>query len=407
MPRARLVGVVVAVAIGLGLGAVASPATAQAAGATVTLSPSSGPVGAVVTVSGSGFGKKRTGSLVAGPVTVAFTTSASGAFRANITVPATTASSLLVTATVQTTSASATFTVTPPTPTAPSISDARLRFGVTTPGGAAADVELDAVARLAGESPSLVLSYQDFGQAPPIAALDSVAARGATSILTWEPWRWGGGLEQPAYSNAQVAAGVYDGYLRQWGAALAAWGKPVYLRYAHEMNGNWYPWSDGVNGNAPGSYAAAWRHVHDVVSSAGATNVLWVWSPNVPYTGSTPLASLYPGAEYVDLFGLDGYNWGASQTWSSWTDPSALFGGGLTELRALAPGKPILVAETASAELGGSKAAWNTQLVSFLAAQPDVTGFVWFHHDKEVDWRIDSSPESASALASALAARRK
>ena len=70
----------------------------------------------------------------------------------------------------------------------------------------------------------------------------------------------------------------------------------------------------------------------------------------------------------------------------------------------IAPGTPILIAETASAEAGESKADWNTALVSYLAAQPDVTGFVWFHH-KETDWRIDSSIASAAALGAALAAR--
>ena len=123
------------------------------------------------------------------------------------------------------------------------------------------------------------------------------------------------------------------------------------------------------------------------------------------YWGSTPLTGLYPGAAYVDVVALDGYNWGTSQSWSAWTSPSALFGQGLTALRSLAPGKPIIVSETASAEAGGSKATWNTDLVSYLAAQPDVTGFVWFHHNKEVDWRINSSTTSANALRTALAAR--
>jgi hypothetical protein len=396
----------VAVATGLISGAVAAPTAASAASAAVTLSPSTGPVGTSVTVTGTGFAKKSPGTVTAGTARAAFTTSASGSFRAIITIPATTAATLTVTAATQTAIASAPFAVTQPVPVTPTISDARLRFGVTTPGGATANAELDAVARLVGESPGLVVSYYDFAQAPPIAGLDSVAARGATSILTWEPWRWGGGADQAAYSNAQVAAGAYDVYLQQWGAALAAWGKPVYIRYAHEMNGDWYPWSDGVNGNAPGSFVTAWRHVHDVVTAAGATDVQWIWSPNVPYTGSAPLASVYPGAAYVDVVALDGYNWGTTQTWSTWQSPTALFGDGLAQLRTVAPGKPIIIGETASAEAGGSKPAWNTELVSYLGAQADVTGFVWFDHDKEVDWRIASSSGSASALASALAARR-
>jgi beta-mannanase len=177
------------------------------------------------------------------------------------------------------------------------------------------------------------------------------------------------------------------------------------LRFGHEMNGTWYPWAEGVNGNGPGDYAAAWRHVHDVVAAAGAANITWVWNPNVPYFGSTPLDGLYPGPAYVDAVALDGYNWGTSSAGSSWVSPSELFGAGLSELRRLAAGKQVLVAETSSAEQGGSKAEWNGALISFLAAQPDVTAVVWFNFNKETDWRINSSTSSATALAAALAAR--
>ena len=37
-----------------------------------------------------------------------------------------------------------------------------------------------------------------------------------------------------------------------------------YLRPMHEMNGNWYPWAEGVNGNVAGDYVNAWRHVRAI-----------------------------------------------------------------------------------------------------------------------------------------------
>ncbi|MGJ1463557.1 glycoside hydrolase family 26 protein [Clavibacter sepedonicus] len=202
-----------------------------------------------------------------------------------------------------------------------------------------------------------------------------------------------------------MIAGDHDAYIRSWGADLAKYGGTVYLRLGHEMNGNWYPWSDGVNGNAPGSYVAAWKHVHDLVVAQGATNVKWVWSPNVPYPGSTALASLYPGADQVDVVALDVYNWGAVAG-QRWTSPADLFGPGIGQLRAVAPGKPLVIGEVASSETGGSKADWNRDLVAYLQAQPDVLGFVWFDFRKEEDWRIDSSAASAASLRDALALRR-
>jgi hypothetical protein len=397
--------VFVAVLVTLAAG-VAPPA--QAASTAITLSASSGPAGSLVTVTGTGFPKKTRGTVAAGSNTAAFTSSASGYFTADVVIPDA-GSPVAIEARAGAGFASAPFTVTyaPPAGPAPvpGIRTAPLRFGAGTAGGPAAAAELDEVAVLAGEAPSVVLSYKDFAQAPPLTELDAVRARGAQTLLTWEPWLWGGGTSQPAYSLDRIAAGDFDPYLRQWGTALAQWGHPVMLRFGHEMNGNWYPWAEGLNGNESGDYVAAWRHVHDVVASTGASNVSWVWNPNVPYWGSTPLTQLYPGAEYVDAVALDGYNWGTSASWSFWTEPQALFGEGLAQLRQLAPGKQILIAETASAEAGGSKAAWNTSLVEYLSAQPDVTALVWFHLAKETDWRINSSAGSAAALAQALAAR--
>lgn len=74
-------------------------------------------------------------------------------------------------------------------------------------------------------------------------------------------------------------------------------------------------------------------------------------------------------------------------------------------MRRIAPGKEIIISETSSTEAGGSKAEWNAHLVYYLAGQPDVTGLVWFHYNKEAEWRIDSTTSSATALATELAKR--
>ena len=281
-----------------------------------------------------------------------------------------------------------------------------LRFGVTTPGGPVATSEINAISQLAGEKPTVEMWYEDFAQPFPAAKVAAAVSRGATPVITWEPWLWGGGVDQPNYSLDRITAGAFDSYLWQWAQALRNSGRSVVLRFGHEMNGNWYPWNEGVNGNGPGDFVAAWRHVHDVFSAAGATKASWMWSPNVPYDGSVPLTGLYPGSGYVNAVALDGYNWGTSQSWSSWTPPQDLFGPGLSQLRAIASGKPIWIAETASIEQGGSKPDWITALVPYLAGQSGVVGFIWFQHNKEADWRFDSTPASAQAMSQALTLRR-
>jgi beta-mannanase len=133
-----------------------------------------------------------------------------------------------------------------------------------------------------------------------------------------------------------------------------------------------------------------------------------MWSPNVEFPGSQPLEGLYPGTDYVDVVGIDGYNWGSSQgSQQTWQRPDEIFDATMATVRRLAPGTPIVLAEVASAELGGDKAVWNAQLFDWMAAQPDLAGFVWFQLDKETDWRIDSSRSSTAAFHEGLARLRQ
>lgn len=225
-------------------------------------------------------------------------------------------------------------------------------------------------------------------------------------MLAWEPWDAGGGTTQPRYSLGEIIRGRHDGYIRRWARSMRKWGKPILLRFAHEMNGNWYPWAEGVNGNTAGQYRTAWRHVHDIFRAERATNVNWVWAPNRAYLGSTGLGSLYPGDAYVEWVGINGFNRGSETTPSSWLNFTSLFVPTLTHVRQLAPTKPIMIAETASTELGGDKAAWITDFFVQLKENPDVLAFVWFNYTKGPDFRIQSSPSAQGAFRAGIADQR-
>lgn len=236
------------------------------------------------------------------------------------------------------------------------------------------------------------------------AQAEADAAAGAVEEVSWEPWDYAKGVDQPAYSDQAIADGAYDSFLASWAAGAKSYGGPIFVRLAAEMNGNWDSWSVGVNGNTSADYVAMWRHVVSFVRAQGALNVSWVWSPNVSYPGSTPLADVYPGDDYVDVVALDGYNWGTAQAGTSWEPFSQIFGPDLATLSTLAPGKPVWVAETACAEQGGDKAAWEADLVQQVLAQPQVVGFAWFDIAQGAeDWPVASSPASLAGLQSALA----
>lgn len=82
---------------------------------------------------------------------------------------------------------------------------------------------------------------------------------------------------------------------------------PVLYRPLHEMNGRWFWWGDPASGER---FVRLWRFMHDYLSrEKGLSNVLWVWSPNVePRATVARMETYWPGDEYVDVVGLDGYD---------------------------------------------------------------------------------------------------
>jgi hypothetical protein len=278
-------------------------------------------------------------------------------------------------------------------------------YGLAVPSAQSNLATLDQVNTEVGVPAQQVTWYQQwaYGGSFPAAAAAAIASRGAVPEMVWEPWDPTKGVTQPAYSLAQIAAGAYDSYLNQWARQIKQYGGPLVIRFAHEMNGNWYPWAEGVNGNASGSYVAAWRHVVRIFTNARVHNVTWQWTANVPYTGSVPLAGLYPGSAYVQRVALDGYNFGTSQTWSSWQEFGSVFGPGVAALRQLT-GQWIYISETGCSEVGGNKATWIQNMWGWLAQHPEVRGLTWFDFNKETDWRIDSSASSLSAFRAGVSA---
>ena len=271
-------------------------------------------------------------------------------------------------------------------------------FGVALPDVPGTMAPLEALSAQLGRRPDRVMWYvawslqSDF----PAQQATAVATFGATPVITWEPWDPAAGTGQPAYTLAAIAGGAHDTYLTRWARQAKSYGRPVVLRLAHEMNGGWYPWAASTNGNTARDHVAAWQHVVSVFRKQKATNVRWQWVPNVPYDGSTDLAALYPGDGYVDEVGLDGYNWAGSQPGTSWVRFGDLFAVGAAQVRALTA-KPLYVVETATPEEPG-KYSWVTDMFDTLKSTTTFAGVTWFSYAKEMDWRIDSSPESLAAF---------
>jgi beta-mannanase len=263
---------------------------------------------------------------------------------------------------------------------------------------------LDAAAHAVGARPAIVGTFADWAHTRdfPRAQAARINARGAVPMISWEPWdSWSGGAEQPAYALRRITAGAHDALIDRWAAEIAAFHRPVLLRFAPEMNGDWLPWSTGVNGNRPSDYVAAWRHVRARFRRAGATNAVWVWNPIAAYDGSTPLGELFPGRGQVDWLAVDGENWGATRNWG-WQSYADIFAPTVAALHRLAP-KPVMIAETGAAP-DARKPAWVTDTLRRARAD-GVRAVVWFEFDKETDWRLSESAAVAEAAHRVLKAR--
>ena len=153
----------------------------------------------------------------------------------------------------------------PPEPPAPAVIDRSGEYSVTID---AAGQSIDGVLLISGEPGAYTGSIDT-----PMggAALSSVEVEGDTMTLS---------IVEVGVTVTVVFDGDHDDYIDSWAEAAAEYGDPILLRPFHEMNGFWYPWSVGVNGNTPETYVAGWRHVVDRFRAAGADNVSFVWSIN-------------------------------------------------------------------------------------------------------------------------------
>jgi Glycosyl hydrolase family 26 len=260
---------------------------------------------------------------------------------------------------------------------------------------------IDSYGRMTGRRPVIVGAYEQWKHQPFVRSeLRGVWERGALPMITWEPWT----LSGRAFRLRAIAAGRYDAYLRRSAKAAAAWGRPVLVRFAHEMNGNWYPWGRGGPGSSAGAFKRAWRHVVRLFRRQGADNVLWVWSPNIDNSGQFPFRKYYPGDAWVDWVGPDGFNWGLRNEWNSFTK---VFAKTYRSLRHLSS-RPMLICETGSSEHGGPKARWVSRaLRTEIPRFGRIEGVVWFNERfNGIDPRVNSSRSALRAFRAAAASPR-
>ena len=270
---------------------------------------------------------------------------------------------------------------------------------------------LDDWARSIGVAPQLVAKFEAFSNQrtiePWLAQAKRIGIR--RLMVSWEPWApvpAGMGTAQqaapqPGYTNLDIAQGAQDRYILRFARSLARFRGTVYLRFAHEMNGYWYPWSAD-----PESYVLAWRRIVRIFGVAGARNVRFVWSVNPNLYESADewrrgVRPYWPGRRYVDAVGSTMIDFGGVKSY-----PVRRFAPRLRWLRERF-GKPVVLAETNTAYAG--RVEWLADLRAMLQQMPWIEAVVWSQlpsrgkvHQRGtgvVDWDVQVDTAGAAELA--------
>lgn len=241
---------------------------------------------------------------------------------------------------------------------------------------------LSAFSLASGVRPSVLEFYMVFGDRFDASRADIAEQSGAVPLMQWNPTH---------SSLSAIVDGRYDGYLKTFAAAARGFGCTLIVSFAHEMNRSWYTWGSGHE--SPATFVAAWRRIHGIFAAAGASNVIWAWDPNVGSSASS-LQHWWPGSAYVNMVGLDGYYLTPKDTFRS------VFAETLSAVRVIAPGVPVLIAETGA--YPGLRMAGQITGLFAGAKAADLVGVVYFDISGLRDWRLDDDPAALAAFGKAV-----
>ena len=205
--------------------------------------------------------------------------------------------------------------------------------------------------------------------------LQWIRDRGYTPVMAWTWMDWSNHATSP--SIAGLLRGEYDWYIDEWIDGIKEFADPIFIRLSHEMDGDWYPYSEGYPGatHTAEDFVEYWKYVVDRFRAADVDNVAWVWSPDGTRQGVRDWVDYYPGDEYVDWLGLSVYS--NKQPLDTFLQFREAFG---TE-------KPIMIAEGGTEDLLTAfhpdypgNAQWIRDFYDAILedAAPQVKAVMWF-----------------------------
>ena len=234
----------------------------------------------------------------------------------------------------------------------------------------------------------------------PAPVIDSIYKNGSTPMITWEPWQnlfdKNSNITEDRKVFKKIAAGEYDEYLTAFANQIRELNHPIFIRFAHEADNPFYPWSKSGD-NTPQEFKEAWRYVHKYFVKEGAFNAIWVWNP----WKATAVKDYFPGKDYVDWIGITSLNYGSKSPDQKWYSMEELYAP-FHKQQIINSGIPVMLAEMGSIRSDGRQNEWFKDAANSISKKfPEIKAFVLFNsgvdqnvpvksRDLQLDWRVSN-----------------
>jgi len=202
----------------------------------------------------------------------------------------------------------------------------------------------------------------------------------------------------------EILNGEYDLFIETYANMISRYQDvTVLFRPFNEMNGDWCNYSAFHTSRDPQIYVELYRYLYKKFNEAGCTNTIWVWNPNeksFPNYKWNNESLYYPGDEYVDVYGITGYNTGTYYSGEKWRSFNEIYTP-IYERAIKLNDKPVMITEFSCSGIGGNKTKWIEDMFKVLPKFNKIKVGIWWH---ATDWDGDeqSRPYFIDSPAGAL-----
>lgn len=216
-----------------------------------------------------------------------------------------------------------------------------------------------------------------------------------------------------------IIDGMYDWRFKIMARQIKEIGHPILFRLNNEMNSDWTSYGSSACLGDPEIYVDLWRRIYNIFKAEGVDNAIWVFNPNdesYPPCGYNSTIAFYPGNEYVQLFGVTGYNTGtyyAVENGEKWKSFKEIYDNIMEKHHKIYGNFPWIITEFASSSVGGDKVKWINDMFTNLKDYPNIKMAFWFNsadmdprdETKKIIARpywLNETPETAKAFSDGI-----